>query len=179
MPSSSIDGMTSWSRPACTPASEVRLTTAWKLSRAVWPMICSSSSADPTPGTCTRMRSAPWRWIDGSRVPASSTRRRMISRLCCMVRWSSAVFCASVSVITSWSPSARVSNSRADAPVIENTGCATSSAAASAACIPAGLLMRMRSSSGPASSRRTPPTSSRRSRSLSRSSGQRPSSCSA
>ena len=112
MPGSSIDGMTSWSRPACTSASEVRLTTAWKVSRAVLPMICSSSSAEPTPGTCTRMRSAPWRWIDGSRVPASSTRRRMISRLCCMVRWSSAVFCASVSVITSWSPSARVSNSR-------------------------------------------------------------------
>ena len=39
--------------------------------------------------------------------------------------------------------------------------------------------MRMRSSSGPASSRLTLPTCSRRSRSLSRKSGQSPSSCSA
>ena len=66
-----------------------------------------------------------------------------------MVRWSSAVFCASVRVTTSWSPSARASNSRAPEPVIEKTGFATSVAAASAASMPAGLPMRMRSSSGP------------------------------
>ena len=177
MSGSSIDGSTSWSSPGRTLASVVRFTTAWNDSRAVLPMICRSSSAEPTPGTCTRIRSVPWRWIVGSRVPASSTRRRTISRLCCIVRVSSAAFCAAVSVTTSWSPSARASNSRLPAPVSEKTGLATSAAAASAAFMPAGLPIRTRSSSGPASSRRTLPTSSLRSRSLSRSSGQMPSSC--
>ena len=32
-----------------------------------------------SPGTWTRMRSSPWRWIVGSRVPTSSIRRRTIS----------------------------------------------------------------------------------------------------
>ena len=32
-----------------------------------------------SPGTCTRMRSLPWRWMVGSRVPTSSIRRRTIS----------------------------------------------------------------------------------------------------
>ena len=30
------------------------------------------------PGTCTRMRSTPWRWISGSTVPSSLTRRSTI-----------------------------------------------------------------------------------------------------
>ena len=30
------------------------------------------------PGTCTRMRSVPWRWISGSTVPSSLTRRSTI-----------------------------------------------------------------------------------------------------
>ena len=113
--------------------------TAWKESRAVLPMISSSSCAEPTPGTCTRMRSEPWRWIEGSRVPASSTRRRMISRLCCIVRWSSAAFWAAVSVTTSWSPSALTSNSREPAPMIEMTGCARSCAALTAAVHAGGV----------------------------------------
>ena len=32
-----------------------------------------------SPGTCTRMRFSPWRWMVGSRVPTSSIRRRTIS----------------------------------------------------------------------------------------------------
>ena len=54
-----------------------------------------SSSAEPTPGTWIRMRSAPWRWMVGSRVPTSSMRRRMISRLWRTVRSSLASFSAS------------------------------------------------------------------------------------
>ena len=126
------------------------------------------------PGTCTRMRSAPWRWIDGSRVPVSSTRRRMISRLCCIVRASIAAFSACVSVTTSVSPSARTSNSRLAPPVIEKTGCAAAATASSAASMPAGWPSRTCSSSGGPSSRRTVPTWSRRSRSRSRSGGPQP-----
>ena len=36
-------------------------------------------SGSLSPGTCTRMRSLPWRWMVGSRVPTSSIRRRTIS----------------------------------------------------------------------------------------------------
>ena len=87
----------------------MRVTTGWKLSRAVLPMMASSSSAEPMPGTWIRMRSVPWRWMVGSRVPVSSTRRRMISSDCCIVRSSIADFSAGDSVITSTSPSARTS----------------------------------------------------------------------
>ncbi len=37
------------------------------------------------PGTCTRMRSGPWRWMFGSVVPSASTRRRSTS-----MAWSTA-----------------------------------------------------------------------------------------
>ena len=157
------------------PASVVRFATAWNDSFAVWPITASSSSAEPMPGTCTRIRSAPWRWIDGSRVPVSSTRRRMISRLCCMVRASIAVRSAGVRVTTSVSPSALTSNSRLDPPVSENTGCASACTASSAAAMPAGWLRRMCSSSAGPFSRRTVPTSSRRSRRRSRRAGHSPS----
>ena len=157
------------------PALLVRFATGWNDSRAVLPITASSSSAEPIPGTCTRMRSAPCRWIDGSRVPVSSTRRRMISRLCCIVRWSIAAFSASVSVTTIVSPSARASNSRLDPPVSEKTGCAAACTASSAAGTPAGSPTRMCSSSAGPSSRRTVPTWSRSSRSRSRSTGQIPS----
>ena len=50
-----MDGSTSSSRPGRTLGSVVRLATPWKLRRAVLPMICRSSSAEPTPGTCTRI----------------------------------------------------------------------------------------------------------------------------
>ena len=36
-------------------------------------------SGSSTPGSWTRMRSSPWRWMVGSRTPVSSMRRRMIS----------------------------------------------------------------------------------------------------
>jgi len=39
----------------------------------------SFSSSGLTPGTCSRMRRSPWRCTEASRVPVSSTRRRMIS----------------------------------------------------------------------------------------------------
>ena len=44
---------------------------------------CLMRSGSSTPGSCTRMRSSPWRWIVGSRVPVSSMRRRTISIDCC------------------------------------------------------------------------------------------------
>ena len=46
---------------------------------AVWPRISFSRCGSWRPGTCTRMRSAPWRWMFGSVVPSASTRRRRTS----------------------------------------------------------------------------------------------------
>ena len=51
----------------------------WKVSRAVWPSRRLMFSGSFSPGTWTRMRSAPWRWIEASRVPSSSMRRRTTS----------------------------------------------------------------------------------------------------
>ena len=45
---------------------------------AVLPSSSFSRDGSCRPGTCTRMRSAPWRWIDGSTVPSSLTRRSTI-----------------------------------------------------------------------------------------------------
>ena len=47
---------------------------AWRSCRAV----PSSAVGSCKPGTCTRMRSVPWRWISGSTVPSSLTRRSTI-----------------------------------------------------------------------------------------------------
>ena len=49
-----------------------------KVSFAVLPSSSFSRDGSCRPGTCTRMRSVPWRWIDGSTVPSSLTRRSTI-----------------------------------------------------------------------------------------------------
>ena len=49
-----------------------------KSSLAVLPSISFRRVGSCRPGTCTRMRSTPWRWISGSTVPSSLTRRSMI-----------------------------------------------------------------------------------------------------
>ena len=61
------------------PAPAARLTsTMRKSSLAVLPSSSFSRVGSCRPGTCTRMRSVPWRWINGSTVPSSLTRRSMI-----------------------------------------------------------------------------------------------------
>ena len=45
---------------------------------AVLPSSSFSRVGSCRPGTCTRMRSVPWRWISGSTVPSSLTRRSTI-----------------------------------------------------------------------------------------------------
>ena len=47
-------------------------------SLAVLPSSSFRRDGSCRPGTCTRMRSTPWRWIDGSTVPSSLTRRSTI-----------------------------------------------------------------------------------------------------
>src|SRR5215813_10842665 len=53
--------------------------TSWKVSRAVLPISSLSGAVSNKPGTCTRMRSLPWRTICASVVPVKSTRRRTAS----------------------------------------------------------------------------------------------------
>lgn len=54
----------------------------WKLIFAVDPSRSRIRAGSCTPGNCTRIRSAPTRWIVGSATPTWSMRWRMISRLC-------------------------------------------------------------------------------------------------
>ena len=68
-------------RPAMAWVTVVLLSTNWKVSLAVLPSRRLMRSGS-TPGTCTRMRSSPWRWMVGSRTPVSSMRRRTISMDC-------------------------------------------------------------------------------------------------
>ena len=56
--------------------------TRWKVIFAVLPISRLTRSGSSMPGSCTRMRVRPWRWIVGSRTPVSSMRRRMISSDC-------------------------------------------------------------------------------------------------
>ena len=56
----------------------VRYRPCGKSSLAVLPSSSFSRVGSCRPGTCTRMRSVPWRWISGSTVPSSLTRRSMI-----------------------------------------------------------------------------------------------------
>ena len=79
-----------------------------------------------SPGTWTRMRSSPWRWIDASRVPSWSMRRRTTS-----IDWSTADLARSVMACGSrvsekWPVSSTVaSNSRTapePKPTVESRG---------------------------------------------------------
>ena len=58
---------------------DVVMSTKRNVSCAVLPSRSFRRAGSCSPGTCTRMRLAPWRWIRGSTVPSSSTRRRTIS----------------------------------------------------------------------------------------------------
>ena len=53
-------------------------------------------SGSRSPGTCTRMRSAPCRWIEASRVPSSSIRRRTTSNDWSIADWASSLRLAPV-----------------------------------------------------------------------------------
>ena len=68
--------------PASASCSEFSTSTIWKVSCAVWPMTRSSWVGSLSPGAWTTMRSAPWRVIEGSRVPRLSMRRRTTSIDC-------------------------------------------------------------------------------------------------
>ena len=65
--------------------------TVWSTRRKVILAVLPSSdlirSGSCSPGSWTRIWSVPWRWIVGSRVPVSSTRRRTISIDCWMAFW--------------------------------------------------------------------------------------------
>ena len=65
-------------------------------SLAVLPMIALMGPESVTPGSCSRMRSSPWRTMVGSLVPDSSTRRRRISIDCSRICVLRAVSAASV-----------------------------------------------------------------------------------
>jgi hypothetical protein len=52
---------------------------SWKDSLAVRPSSALILSGSRTPGSWMRIRSSPWRWMLGSRVPVSSMRRRTTS----------------------------------------------------------------------------------------------------
>ena len=60
-------------------AAETVVSTRRKFILAVWPSNLLTRSGSSMPGSCTMMRSRPWRWIEGSEVPNSSIRRRTIS----------------------------------------------------------------------------------------------------
>ena len=70
------------SRPRRASSTLTLVSTSWKVSLAVRPSSALTCSGLSTPGSCTRMRSWPSRWIVGSLVPVSSMRRRMISIDC-------------------------------------------------------------------------------------------------
>jgi len=53
--------------------------TIWKVSFAVWPRMSFRRCGSCRPGTWTRMRSEPCRWMIGSVVPSSLTRRPITS----------------------------------------------------------------------------------------------------
>ena len=124
------------------------------------------------PGTWIRMRSSPWRWIVGSRVPTSSTRRRTISTDWSMVRSSVACRSASLSRTVSTSPAPVASMSEAPTPVSETTGSASPRATSTARAMPAGSEMRACSVPSSVGTRRTVPTTFRSVRRASRRSGQ-------
>ena len=63
-------------RAAC--SGVIDRSTMRKSSFAVLPIISFSREGSCRPGTCTRMRLAPWRWMMGSTRPSSLTRRSMI-----------------------------------------------------------------------------------------------------
>ncbi len=151
----------------------VRPRTGWKVSCAVVPISAFSSEAEPMPGTWIRMRSAPSRWIVGSRVPTSSTRRRMISSDCCMVRSSVAAFSASLSETTRSLPSTVTSRLECPTPVSVTTGLASALAISTARAMPSGFSICTFRTDGSEGTRRMPPTSSRASAKALRRSGQR------
>ena len=66
--------------------------------RAVWPRISFSRVVSSRPGTCTRIRSAPCAWIDGSVVPSAFRRRSRTCTLCVTAERSLASIPASVIV---------------------------------------------------------------------------------
>jgi hypothetical protein len=107
-----------------------------------------------SPGTWTRMRSAPWRWIEASRVPSSSMRRRTTS-----IDWSTAALArlsraSSASGIVTRPPgSAATSNSRAipaPKPTAGRRGFSSASfASAAASCAGSTRVNTTRSRSTP------------------------------
>ena len=84
----------------------------WKVRRAVRPSSRLMFSGFFSPGTWTRIRSAPWRWIEASRVPSSSIRRRTTSSDWLIAAWRSSKSLASVSRSTIRPASSVTSKSR-------------------------------------------------------------------
>ncbi len=80
--------------------------TMWNVSFASALILSLISWTSTTPGTCTTMRSSPWRTMVGSSVPVSSMRRRITSIDCSTVRCLSCVRPASVYPIVRVEPSA-------------------------------------------------------------------------
>ena len=62
-------------RPLIASSTGIDWSTIWKVSLAVCPRMSLRRCGSCRPGTWTRMRSEPWRWIIGSVVPSSLTRR--------------------------------------------------------------------------------------------------------
>ena len=116
--------------PASACCKGVSRSTRWKVSFAVWPSRRLMLSGSFSPGTWTRMRSSPWRWIVGSRVPTSSIRRRTISSDCRTAEsWSSrTALSVSRASIRPPSPST-TSSSRASGLGLRSSSSATASPA--------------------------------------------------
>ena len=132
-PSSSSEGSLSepsGTRPERRSSAVTFSSSRWKVSFAVLPSRRLMRSGSSTPGSWTRMRSSPWRWIVGSRTPVSSMRRRMIS-----IDWLTAA---------SLRPSTASSVSRIWKPPLESLSISASgsrsSTASAAASIWSGLM---------------------------------------
>ena len=95
-------------------ATEVPTSTRRNTILAVRPSRRLMRSGSSMPGSWTRMRSGPWRWMVGSRTPVSSMRRRTISIDCSTAELRASWMASSVSV-TVTVPSAALATSMSSA----------------------------------------------------------------
>src|SRR5215831_9711813 len=125
-------------------SAEIDGCTSWKVSRAVLPISSLSGAVSNKPGTCTRMRSLPWRTICASVVPVKSTRRRTVSIAALMASVMRCCRPASVGAMMITPPSAlRTSRSVPEKPrMMLPVGCARPLSSLRAASASSGLATR-------------------------------------
>ena len=97
--SSLPNGTGPWPRTACCASAD--RSTRRASSVAVRPRMSLARAVSCTPGSCTTMRSAPWRWMTGSATPSSLIRLFRVVMFCCSEVSRNARTAASVRVATS------------------------------------------------------------------------------